>query len=194
MGSAPGIPSHRHPPDRKCSGRPPRIYGKGRAAQPDCPVKEPDMPPRPLPKPVIPSAALAVAPNVALAVAAVAFAVAASTSMAFAQIGGRALLHHRTGRARTGGLQPELPGLPRLDARQWRVRRPAAQGRLFPQPLGGRQRRGFDRLCQGPDAAGSSGPPVRPDLYRSRRLLAEQQRLCARQPRIAFRRRGPAER
>jgi mono/diheme cytochrome c family protein len=49
------------------------------------PVKEPDMPPRPLPQPVIPNAAPAVAPNVALAVAAVAFAVAASTSMVFAQ-------------------------------------------------------------------------------------------------------------
>src|ERR1700682_3703315 len=46
------------------------------------PVKEPDMPPRPLPQPVLPFTALAVVPSVALAAAAVAFVVAASTAFA----------------------------------------------------------------------------------------------------------------
>jgi S-disulfanyl-L-cysteine oxidoreductase SoxD len=46
------------------------------------PVKEPDMPPRPLPHLALPFTALAVAPSVALATAAVAIVVAASTAFA----------------------------------------------------------------------------------------------------------------
>src|ERR1700719_3144190 len=100
-----------------------------------------------------------------------------------------ARIHRRAGATRQVDLSEELPGLSRLDPRQWRVRRRTAQGWIFPPALGFGRRLGAVRLHECVDAAGSAWATQPAILCRFDGLSPQQQRLCGRHRRT-YRRPG----